>query len=253
MSKILIYDIETSPNLGFIWGKYEQDVIEYVSEWHMLCFAYRWLGENKTHVVALPDFGLYKKDPSNDLELIKVLYSLFDEADVLIAHNGDRFDQKKSQARFIYHGMTPPSPYKQVDTLKVAKQHFSFNSNKLDDLGQHLGLGRKVTTGGFALWKGCMDGNMKAWEKMKKYNKQDVVLLEKVYKKMLPWITNHPSLALMDGRPSSCPRCGSSKIHRSGKKVYTKVSSAQRYRCYDCGGWLQDRKKENNKDIPFTT
>ena len=134
-ARILLYDIETSPNLAWVWGKYEQNVIEYDREWHMLCFAYKWLGDRTTHVLSLPDFKTYKRDPEDDKELVAALYALFDEADVVIAHNGDSFDQKKAHARFVYHNMTPPAPYKQIDTKKVAKRYFNFDSNKLDDLG----------------------------------------------------------------------------------------------------------------------
>lgn len=252
-SKILVYDIETSPNLGFIWGKYEQNVIEYDREWYMLCFAYKWLGDRTVKAVGLPDFKTYKKDQEDDKELVAALYALFDEADVVIAHNGDSFDQKKAHARFIYHNMTPPAPYKQIDTKKVAKKYFNFNSNKLDDLGEHLKLGRKVDTGGFELWKGCMNGDKKSWNKMLKYNKQDVNLLEKVYLRMRPWIQNHPSLALMEDRPDGCPRCKSNKIVKEGSRTYRKTGAVQRYRCKDCGGWLEDRKAENSKELRFVT
>lgn len=252
-AKVLIYDIETSPNLGFIWGKYEQNVIEYDREWYMLCFAYKWLGDRTVKAVGLPDFKTYKKDQEDDKELVAALYALFDEADVVIAHNGDSFDQKKAHARFVYHNMTPPAPYKQIDTKKVAKRYFNFNSNKLDDLGEYLKLGRKVDTGGFELWKGCMNGDKKAWNKMLKYNKQDVNLLEKVYLRMLPWIQNHPSLALMEDRPEACPRCKSTKIRREGSRTYRKTGTVQRYRCTNCGGWLEERKADNNKDLRFVT
>ena len=74
---------------------------------------------------------------------------MFDEADVVIAHNGDKFDMRKANARFGHY--EPPMPVQQVDTLKVARKYFKFESNKLGDLGEHLGLGNKEVTGGFAL------------------------------------------------------------------------------------------------------
>lgn len=246
--RVLIYDIETAPNLAYVWGKYEQDVIRYNHEWYMLCFAYKWLGEKQTHVVALPDFKLYKKDPQNDIEVIKKLYELFNEADVIVAHNGNSFDQKKSNARFIYHGLTPPSPYRQIDTRNIARQNFKFNSNKLDDLGEYLNLGRKVQTGGFDLWLGCMSGNMPAWNRMRKYNKQDVLLLEEVYLKLRPWMSGHPAMNLMSGNLDSCPKCGSPKLVKNGF-YYTKVSKIQVYRCAGCGGHPRSRiaKKSGTK------
>lgn len=233
-ARVLLYDIETSPNLGWIWGKYEQNVIAYEEEWHILCFAYKWLGEKKTHVVALPDFKLYKKDPSNDYEVVKRLHELFNEADIVIAHNGNKFDQKKSQARMLFHGMQPPSPYHQIDTMMVARKYFNFNSNSLNDLGDMLKLGTKVETGGFKLWLGCMNGVKSSWDKMKKYNKQDVVLLEKVYLAMRGWIKPHPAMNLMEGKLNSCPNCAGTDIRKNGT-YYNKVSKVQVWHCTNCG------------------
>lgn len=238
--KILLYDIETSPNLGYIWGKYEQNVIEYESEWYMLCFSYKWLGSDEVHVLGLDDFPLYKRNKENDKRLVWELYKLFNEADVIIAHNGNSFDIKKTNARFLFHGFTPPSPYKQIDTKLVAKRYFNFNSNKLDDIGNYFGLGRKMETGGFELWKGCMSGEPAAWQKMKEYNIQDVVLLEQVYLKMRPWMRDHPNHNLYTGDSCSCPNCGSTNIQRRGTGV-TRTGKYQRFSCQDCGSWSKGK------------
>lgn len=174
-SKILLFDIETSPNLGYVWGKWEQDVVSFKEYWYIICFSYKWLNEKETHVVALPDFKTYKKDKTDDAELCKKLWELFNEADVIIAHNGDQFDIKKSNARFIKHHFDPPSFYKTIDTKKVAKKYFKFDSNKLDDLGDYFKIGRKLQTGGFNLWLGCLSNDKKSWNIMKEYNKQDTM------------------------------------------------------------------------------
>ena len=161
MAKILYYDIETAPNLSYVWGHFEQNVIEHEREWYLLCVSYRWEHESKTQVCALVDFpDTYAKDPENDLHVAKKLWDLLDEADIVIAHNGDRFDMRKANARFVYHNLGPVSPVKQIDTLKTARRYFMFNSNKLDNLGKHLGVGAKVDTGGFTTWAGCMRGDM---------------------------------------------------------------------------------------------
>lgn len=240
-ARILLYDIETAPNLAYVWGKYEQDVIAYEDEWHMLSFAYKWLGEKRTHVMALPDFKkTYKKDKTNDVELVKALHALFSEADIVIAHNGNAFDQKKTNARMIQHGLTPPVPYKQIDTRNVARKYFKFNSNRLDDLGESLEVGRKVKHPGFEMWLGCMAGHNKSWDQMKKYNKQDVVLLEKVYEKMRPWIGGHPSLSLMEGNILACTHCGSEDLIKTGT-YYTMVNQFQIWRCKACGARPRSR------------
>lgn len=244
MSKILLYDIETTPLVSYTWGTFQQDVIRVKEEWYILCFAYKWLDEKKVHVVSLPDFKLYRKDPKNDAEVIKKLHSLFSEADIVIAHNGDRFDQKKTNTRTIKNKLLPPEPYKSIDTLKVARKYFQFTSNRLDALGEFLDLGRKQSHTGFDMWLGCMAGDNKSWNLMRKYNKQDIALLESVYLELLPWIENHPSLSLMDGRPEACPKCGGGPLHKGGKRKYTKVASVMRYQCRNCGGWCQVRLSE---------
>lgn len=247
-TKILVFDIETAPNLAYVWGKYEQNVIDYEKEWYMLSFAYKWLGEKTVHVKSLPDYKLYAKDKTNDKALVVELHKLFNEADVIIAHNGDQFDIKKSNARFLVHGLQAPSSYKTIDTKKVAKRYFNFNSNKLDDLGNILGLGRKVDTGGFELWLGCMSGDMKSWAKMCKYNKQDVVLLEAVYLKMRGWITGHPNLNVTEGTAHNCPNCHSERLHARGYMV-TRVNRYQRYQCQDCGAWSKGTLIRNKEKV----
>jgi uncharacterized protein YprB with RNaseH-like and TPR domain len=233
--KILIYDIETTPLVSYTWGLYEQNVIKVKEDWHLLSFAYKWLGDTRVTVKALPMYKGYEKNKSNDKALCEDLWKLFDEADVIVAHHGDAFDIKKSNARFIIHGMTPPSPYKTIDTKKVAKKYFKFESNKLDDLGKYFGLGEKLETGGFSTWLGCMAGDMEMWKKMIKYNRQDVVLLEKIYLRMRDWMTNHPR-ATDNPITSHCPNCGSDHLQRRGT-IRNKVTTLQRLHCQDCGAW----------------
>lgn len=235
--KILLLDIETAPSLGWVWGKYEQDVIEFDQEWFMLCFTAKWVGSNKTITAALPDFAEYQKNPMDDKELMRKLWDLVDEADIIVAHNGDSFDIKKMNSRFIINGLTPPSPYRTIDTRKISKKYFGFNSNKLDDLGKTLGLGAKLTTGGFKLWKDCMEGKSEAWKKMKAYNKQDVLLLEQIYLKLRPWFKTHPNIGINVDK-QACHVCGSVNTQKRGYN-YAKTSRYQRICCTDCGAWSQ--------------
>ena len=233
--RTLIFDIETMANLSWVWGKYEQNVIDYDAEWYMLSYSYKWLGEKSTHVLSLPDFKGYKSGRDCEKKLIQALWKLFDEADIIVAHNGASFDIKKSNAKFIEHGLQPPSPYKVLDTKLIARKYFKFNSNKLDDLAKILGLGRKMDTGGFELWLGCHNGDMKAWKKMCAYNKHDVVLLEKVYMKLRGWIAPLRS-PIRDGR---CPQpdCGSKSIQYRGREKRANGLEIQRVQCQCCGRW----------------
>lgn len=237
--RILLFDIETSPNIGYTWGKWEQNVIEYTQDWRVLSVGWKWLGEKAVNCVGLNDYPMtYTKDKFDDRRLVDLLWELFNEADIIVAHNGRAFDTKKATARFIAQGLRPPAPYKQVDTLKVARKYFKFDSNKLDDLGQYLKLGRKLPHTGFHLWKGCMAGDKKSWQLMKQYNKQDVILLEKVYLKFRAWAEDHPNLAIYSEKPVlACPSCGSSHYKRSGYR-YLRKTTTQRYECLDCTRWF---------------
>lgn len=230
--KILLVDLETSPLICYTWGTFEQNALKVIKEWKILCFAWKWLGDKKTNIVSLNEYG------EDEAKLVGVLWELFNQAEVIIAHNGDHFDIKKSNAKFIEHGLTPPSTYKTIDTLKIARQKFKFTSNRLDSLGEHLGLGRKIQTGGFELWDKCMQGDQKAWRKMESYCKQDVRLLEKVYLKLRPWCTNHPNMNIYNGTTHACPNCGSSKVQKRGY-AYTRVNKYQRWQCLNCGSWHQ--------------
>lgn len=244
--KILFLDIETAPNLGYTWGKWEQNVIEFKEDWHLLSFSVKWLGDKNAVVYGLPDFAGYTKDRRNDKKLCQKMWEYFDEAEVIVAHNGNSFDIKKANARFIIHGFKPPTPYKTIDTKLVAKRYFKFDSNSLNDLARQLGLGAKLKTGGFDLWLECMAGVRSSWKKMCDYNKQDVVLLEKVYLKLRDWMTNHPNHNLMHGTVNHCPTCGTSNVQRRGFSL-SLVGKKQRFQCVN-GHWSTGAsEKQSNK------
>lgn len=234
--KILFFDIETAPVRGWVWRAYEDNLLKTDHDWYMLSFAYKWAHEEEIKVVALPDFPNYKKNIEDDKALAKELWKLFEEADVVIGHNGDAFDVKKSNARFIINGMDPPATYKSIDTLKISRRYFKFTSNKLNELGGYLKLGEKLPHTGSHLWFGCMNGDLECWELMKKYNIQDVRLLEKVYHRIAPWHTTHPNMNLYTGG-DGCPKCQSANIHKRGFD-YKISSKRQRFQCQDCGGWF---------------
>ena len=88
-----------------------------------------------------------------------------------------------------------------------------------------------------------MQGNKSAWNKMIQYNKQDVILLEAVYEKFKPYITNHPNLGLYQQKDFACPNCGSIHLQRRGFNR-TKTNTYQRYQCQSCGAWSQSTKSE---------
>ena len=243
--KTLLFDIETSHNLAAVFQLYgENNYISPENIWQerfLICASWRWLGEKKIHSVSiLDDPKLYKKDPHNDLHVVRSLHDVLSSADVIIGHNSDKFDIKFAEARMLIQGLPPLPPITKIDTLKVAKDRFLFNSNSLDYLGTVLKVGRKKpTTNG--LWLRVLNGDESAINEMVKYNKQDVELLERVFTKLRPYIANHTNRELFGG--TGCPRCGSLKyqsrgIHRAITRIY------QRYCCNSCGGWFRELKAE---------
>ena len=246
MAKILFYDIETSPNIAYIWGKYEQNALgKFIQERKMISVAWKWSGEKKVYCSALPHFASYKKDPDNNDSLVRKFHSVICEADIAVAHNLAQFDDKMINTDFFKLGLNPPTPHQCIDTLKAARASFKFNSNKLNDLCESLKIGSKVKHAGFELWAGCLRGDKASWRKMIQYNKHDVILLEQFYYKIRPWITNHPNLSNMESN-WACPACQSTRCIKNGWR-YNEASVRQRYQCIDCGkpylGPQQGRKK----------
>lgn len=235
--RILLFDIEVSPLVAYSWGPmYETNLIDIDRSWNMLSFAGKWADEKQIFSRSLPDYPQYRKDKFDDTGIVKDLWKLFNEADVIVAHNVD-FDVKKTNTRFLQLGLRPPSPYKTFCTLKTARSIGKFNSNKLDDLGAYLHLGRKLPHTGWNLWKRCMNGDPAAWRVMVRYNRKDVSLLSGVYNAFRPWAKNHPDLTVYTG-DIACPSCQSKKIQRRGVSVAQKARY-QRLHCQSCGHWFK--------------
>jgi DNA polymerase elongation subunit (family B) len=228
--KILFLDIETSPNLAYVWGLFKQNIsINQIEEsTEMLCFGARWYGEKKVTFRSVHHHG---KE-----EMLKEVHRLLDEADVLVGWNSKAFDSKHLKRELLQAGMLPPSPYKEMDLMLAVKSQFKFPSNKLDYVAQTLGVGAKVQHSGFELWRKCMAGDNKAWTEMKKYQIQDVDLLVDLYEILKPWIPNHPNTALHNGMEEGCLVCASSNLQRRGV-ARSSSGTYQRFQCQDCGKW----------------
>ena len=232
-ARTLIFDLETLPLEVYTWGVWEQNAIKVIKDWSILCFSYKWLGEPKVY------FKKVRVGDKDDKWLVGELWKLFDKADTLIAHNGNSFDCKKANARFIHHGLRPPSPYKQIDTKLLAKRKFGFTFNSLNEIARYLHSPfLKVATGGFELWEGCMKNDPKAWRKMEKYNLRDTKVLDYVYRQLRPWDNLHPPVS----PEAVCQKCGSRKLRLKGN-TFSYGEQRQRFYCKSCGGWGQYTKK----------
>lgn len=233
--KILFVDIETTPIQAFTWGpKWETNILEFIEHMKILSYSAKWL-DGSYITKGWPDYKGYKKGSLDDKEITKDIWSLLDQADIVLAHCGKSHDFKIINARFIFYNLTPPSPYKVLDTRTISRKYLKLPSYSLDDICDYFNLGRKLTHTGFSLWKACIDGDERAWKQMKKYNKQDVTLLEKVYLLMRPWIQNHPNVGMYTNKVV-CPKCGSGKIQSRGYQV-NQSTKYKRWQCQSCGGW----------------
>lgn len=243
--KVLLVDIETAPMLGYVWSLWENNVsLEQLhSDWHVLSWSAKWLGDSESKI-------MYKdqrkaKDISDDKDLLRGIWKLLDEADIVIGQNSKAFDHKKLNARFVYHGMQPPSTYRHIDTMIIAKKHFAFTSNKLAYMSDKLCTKYKklkpTKFPGFSMWLECLAGNQAAWKEMEKYNKHDVLALEELYRKLIPWDSSL-NFNVYHDTPHTVCSCGSTNFVKNGYS-FTNAGKFHRYKCTDCGAEL--RSKEN--------
>jgi DNA polymerase elongation subunit (family B) len=238
--RILVFDIETAPIKAWVWRLWKQDISTgaIISDFFMIGWAAKWLSEDGIMSQCLTSKEILVED---DRRIVETLWHLLSQADIVIAHNGERFDIPRVRSRFLVHGLPPTTHYTQIDTLKVAKKEFGFSSNKLDYLAQMLGIEGKMPTG-LDLWIRCMGGDEIALKQMELYNRNDVIVLEAVYMRLRPYIKSHPNLNLYnEDMEASCPSCGGKHLVPGGY-YYTQTGKYQAYACKDCGAISRKRK-----------
>lgn len=243
--KILELDFETSPAKGYFFGGiWETNIIQVIEYEQILCVAWKWHGESKVNVIGQDDFKGYKKGILNDKELVAYFAPLIEEADAVSAHNGDRFDLPVFNTRLLAHNFKPIPNVKSLDTKKIAKKAFHLPSNKLDDIADFLGIGRKLSTHK-SLWFGCEKGDKDSWKYMKKYCGNDVLLQSAVLDKILPFVKQTSNFNTIMGTTYQCPNptCGSFNTQKRGYAVTTLIKY-QRWQCQDCGTWSQSPLKD---------
>jgi DNA polymerase elongation subunit (family B) len=243
--KILLIDIEVAPNTAHVWGIFDQNISinQLLESSYTLCYAAKWYGNPKIMFDSVQKSG---KD-----KMLANVHALLDSADAIVHYNGSRFDIPILNKEFLLSGMPPPSPAKHIDLLQVARRQFRFVSNKLDYVAQALGLGGKTEHEGHTLWVKCMNDDRKAWKIMEEYNKNDVVLLEKVYDKFKGWIKQHPNHNAYSP-DICCPNCASRKLQSRGTQR-SRVAVYQRFQCQACGSWSRSIKAEKKSKESLVT
>ena len=228
--KILVLDIETRPAVAYVWRAYDENIgyEQVIEPGGMICWAAKWVGK--------PEVFFYSNWTHSHAEMVRTIHALLDEADAVVTYNGDKFDLPKLNGEFVLEGLGPTAPVASIDVVKTIRK-MGFLMNRLAYIGPLLRVGQKVKHEGFELWANVLKGDEKARAKMEKYNIQDVHLLEKLYKKIRPFIKNHPQLRSGD----ACPACGSTKTQKRGSR-FTRYFRIQRNQCTNCGHWFESTR-----------
>lgn len=240
--RVLLLDIETSPNVAHVWGLWNINVSlnQLQSSSYVMCFAAKWLGEEEVFFNSVKRAGAKR--------MLRQVHRLMSEADAIVHYNGSSFDIPTLNKEFLLYGMQPPSPSRQIDLLQTARKQFRFPSNKLDYVAKALKLGGKLEHAGHELWVRCLAGDLDAWKQMEDYNKRDVTLLEQVYHKLLPWIKSHPDRNLYLDDTTGKPQCSHclGNLQRRGFS-FTASGKYARFQCMQCGAWHRGKKNIANK------
>lgn len=257
MPKILFFDIETSALMSEHFGLFKQNIglSQIARDWSVLSWSAKWMHEDEIMYMDIRDQFDGSADSilnqPDDTEMLKVIWKLMDEADILVGQNNIKFDNKRLNARFIQNGMQPYSPVKNIDTLLIAKKHFGFTSNKLAYMTDKLCTKyKKLDHGKFAgmeLWLQCVRGNKEAWDEMEEYNKYDVLSLEELTMKLAPWSNTLPNLDLYHNTDENLCFCGNTEWEHAGFS-YTGLSKFHVHKCTECGHHKRDRVNLHSKD-----
>jgi len=248
--KVLLLDIETAPILAYVWSLWDQTVAlnQIKEDWFVLSWCAKWLYDSPNKTMYMDQRNA--KNIEDDSKILKEIWKLLDDADVVITQNGKKFDIKKLNARFILNGMKPPSSFAHIDTHQIAKKVFGFTSTKLEYMSNKLCTKYKKSKhakfSGFELWRECLAGNLEAWKSMEQYNRYDVLSLEELYTKLRPWDSSVNFNLYHDEEDYIC-NCGSKEFQRRGF-AYTKVGKFQRFCCLSCGSWSRSAINEFSKE-----
>lgn len=236
--RILYYDLEISPLLTWTYKAWDSNAIKIEQPQKIISFAYQWEGEKTVHCKVLSDYEGYKPDKFNidDEAIIRDLYDVMEQADLLVGHNSNGFDYKHANARFLYYEMNPLPQQKFSDSLKMARKYFKMPKNNLGEVYYYLfhKEGKTKVTHADILWD-YLDGDEKAHKQMREYNKRDIVITKAIYERMRPFDKSHPNMNFFMRDGMRCKACTSKKLERQHQSLYLRISKRMRYVCLDCG------------------
>lgn len=235
-ARILHLDVETAPAIVYTFQLRDINVSpeQIIEPGRIICWAAKWHGQRRMY---------FADERGGAEEMFIQIHGLMSDADATTGYNSDAFDLAKLNGAFVQYSLPPVPPSASIDLYKTARK-FGYDSGKLAFVGPHLGIGDKVKHEGFRLWRLCLDGDEKAWKRMRRYNEQDVRLLELLYNRLRPYIRLHPYLGLPVAAKAAgeqCPRCQSVVTQLRGYRR-TKAMLIQRVQCMGCGGWFDGKR-----------
>jgi len=245
--KVLVFDIETAPMTAYVWGRHDVNIAlgNIQKDWSIIAWSAKWLGSPASSIIYYDQRNA--KNIEDDKAILKPLWELLDEADIVVTQNGKNFDSKMLNARFISHCWAPPSPYRHLDTYQIVRRVAKFTSNKLEYLTEKLCVRYKKLSHtkfpGMLLWSECLAGNKAAWREMQRYNIHDTLATEELYEKVKAWAPASTPVFYVKDTSTECHRCGSNdKMRRKGREM-TKRGLMQKYQCQGCGAWTQGKAR----------
>ena len=199
-----------------------------VSEWpRTICAAWKWYDQEGVEFAAEWQVGGYDG-------FMRAVWEVFDQADLIIGHNADRFDARHLMGGWAEMGLPAPAPYKVVDTLKIARGSFAYESNTLDALNKRLGIDAKTDKYDSRVAKAAVAGDKEAQDRIRFYNMGDIAASEALFDRLRPYAKGIPHLGMWTDDELACPSCGHT-MTATGKTVHANVQRYEHLYCDNCG------------------
>ena len=210
-----------------------------VLEWpRTICAAWRWYGEEEVHFASEWEVGGHEG-------FLRRLWEVADECDIAIGHNAAGFDFPILAGDWAMLGLPAPSPFKIIDTLKVARSAFSMPSNTLDSLAKRLGVEAKSDKYDVRVAQAAVDGDKEAQARIEGYNRGDIIASEALFDRLRPYARNIPHLGMWTDDEMACPSCGST-MTATGKTVHANVQRYEHLTCPNCGAHARGTARLKN-------
>ena len=208
-------------------------------EWpRTICAAWKWYDSPDVEFAAEWEVGGYDG-------FMRAVWEVFDQADLIIGHNADRFDARHLMGGWAEMGLPAPSPYKVIDTLKIARGSFAYESNTLDALNKRLGIEAKTDKYDVEVARAAVAGDKEAQARIEGYNRGDIVASEALFDRLRPYAKGIPHLGMWSDDELACPSCGST-MTATGKTVHANVQKYEHLHCPNCGAHARGTARLKN-------